>query len=120
MATVLHFATAQRFHPSSADIVSKRLGRRTHDVRWSFHRAKMHPCQVFSDHSECEELGAGKDGNNRGEKRKSRHTSLKTITDENIEENDYSKQHASKSDQARKLQRRRAKAGHHIERKAHQ
>ena len=40
----------------------------------------MHPGQVFSDHAQCEKLRAGKDRNDRGEKRKSGNTALKKIS----------------------------------------
>ena len=79
----------------------------------------MHPGQVFAYHSQCEKLRAGKDGNDRGEKRKSRHATFQAITDEDIKENANAKERAAKPNQACELQRRGAKTSHHVERKAY-
>ena len=74
----------------------------------------MNASQVFAYHAEGEKLCAGKDGNDRREKRKSWHASLQAVTDDDIKENRNAKQRAAKPNQARQLQRQSAKAGHHV------
>ncbi len=77
----------------------------------------MHPRQIFTDYSQCEHLGAGKDGNNAGCEGKARHFKLES---ENLAEDEiYQNQEAQgthyQAQEAGKAQGQGAEPGDHIE-----
>src|ERR1700747_2966027 len=82
------------------------------------HRTKMHACEVLANDSEGKKLGAGEDGDDRGQKGKSRDTSFQAIADGDVKEDSKPEQGAAKSNQTGELQWGRAKPGHHVEREA--
>src|SRR6476620_3283180 len=90
------------------------------NVQRPVHHPEMNTGEVFADYAKSEKLCAGKDGNQGGDKRKPRDTPLKKIATNDINQNAHAKQCAGKTNHARKLQRERAKAGHHVKRVADQ
>ena len=56
-----------------AHLFLRLVGARAHGVDRAIHRAEVNPRQIFADHAEREQLRAGENGDNRGQKRETRH-----------------------------------------------
>ena len=85
-------------------------------VRRSVHGAKMNSCQVFTENPQCKELHTGKNGNDRCEKWKPRHTgALDKISTNNPYQDTQSKNREYEPNHTRQLKRKRTKTGDQVE-----
>src|SRR5690606_36246128 len=88
-----------------------------HGIARFVHDAKVHSSQIFADNAERQKLRAGKNADDRRQKREPLHwCAFNQITPDDPDQHQNTEGRQQKTEQTGKLERQHTEAGHHVQR----